>query len=451
MAGVHITTDDASVRRRSYDVIVVGAGFAGAVAARDLSAQGLDTLVLEARHRVGGRTWTDTFAGKSVELGGQFVSEAQPLVFDALRRYGIGTVSGPELTRAVMPTANGVGSFTLADLMTRQGGLLERLFEGSKEYYPHPTAPLTRRDLISEIDNLSLRDRLDELDLSPEDQRWITGITAGQSGGSSAFGALTAMAQWWALAGWNPANWYSSQVLRPATGMSGLIDAVLGDSLATVCLNTPVRAVVQTGDRVHVTAGLGQTYTARTVVMAVPVNVWRTIRFLPGLPEVHATATRQGVGVPNVSKLWLHVRGLADDVVVNGAEGDPFAAMVSQGRLDDDGQLLFAINALPELDVWDRPAIEAALRKVLPEATLVDVRAHDWGNDPGSRGAWALRRPGQLTAQLPRIQDPFGRLVFATSDIASGWIGFVEGAFESGVRAAEQATAIATSAKVLTH
>ncbi|GAB3449282.1 flavin monoamine oxidase family protein [Actinophytocola sediminis] len=445
MTGAHIAADDSSVTQRRYDVIVVGAGFAGAAAARELTAQGFETLVLEARHRVGGRTWTDTFAGKSVELGGQFVSDSQPLVADALRRYGIGTIAGPELTRAVMPTLDGPQNFTLTDLLTRQGGLLERLFEGSKEYFPQPGNPLFRKELISELDHLSLRDRLDELALSPADEKWVTGITAGQSGGSSSFGALTSLAQWWSLAGWDPANWYASQVMRPATGMSGLIRAVLDDSRATVCLNTPVRAVTQLGNRVVVTAGLGQSYTAKTVVMAVPVNVWKTIKFLPGLPKVHATATRQGVGVPNISKLWLHVRGVEDEVVVNGAEGDPFAAMISQGKLDD-GQLMFAINSLPALDIRDRSAIELAVKEVLPEATLVDFRAHDWGNDPYSQGAWALRKPGQLTAQLPGIQRPHGRFVFATSDIASGWIGFIEGAFESGIRAAEQATEIAKGA-----
>jgi monoamine oxidase len=438
MNGIAIAADDTSLTRQDYDVIVVGAGFAGAAAARELSARGLETLVLEARHRLGGRTWTDTFAGQSVEMGGQFVSEGHPLVMDALRRYGIGTVSGPAPTRAVMPTPYGPGTFTLADLVARQGGLLEKLFEGSRDYFPRPEDPLFRADLIRELDCLSLRDRLDELNVSPADESWVTGITAGQSGGSSTFGALTSLAQWWALAGWNTTDWYASQTLRPAGGMSGLIDAVIGDSTATVCLNAPVRAITQIGRRVTVTAGLGRGYRAKAVVVAVPVNLWKTIKFSPGLPRVHAIATREGVGVPNMRKLWLHVRGLEDDVVVNGAEGDPFAALVSQGRLAD-GQLMFGINALPALDIRDRSAIELALKEVLPEATLLDFRAHDWGNDPYSRGAWALRKPGQLTTQLPDIQDPHGRMAFATSDIASGWIGFVEGAFESGLRAAHQA------------
>ncbi|WP_238297462.1 FAD-dependent oxidoreductase, partial [Methylobacterium soli] len=52
-----------------YDAIVVGAGFAGAVAARELAAQGRRVLVLEARDRIGGRTMVGTFMGRRIELG----------------------------------------------------------------------------------------------------------------------------------------------------------------------------------------------------------------------------------------------------------------------------------------------------------------------------------------------------------------------------------------------
>ena len=64
-----------------HDVVVVGAGFAGLTAARELSLRGHSVVVLEARHRIGGRTWTTERLGRTLELGGTWVHWTQPHVW----------------------------------------------------------------------------------------------------------------------------------------------------------------------------------------------------------------------------------------------------------------------------------------------------------------------------------------------------------------------------------
>lgn len=56
---------------RRTEVVVIGAGLAGLVAARELTRAGLQVLVLEARDRVGGRTYTLNTGGIPLEMGGQ--------------------------------------------------------------------------------------------------------------------------------------------------------------------------------------------------------------------------------------------------------------------------------------------------------------------------------------------------------------------------------------------
>ena len=61
----------------SADVVVIGAGLAGLSAARLLAHAGVDVLVLEARERVGGRTYTISADGAPLDLGGQFIGPTQ--------------------------------------------------------------------------------------------------------------------------------------------------------------------------------------------------------------------------------------------------------------------------------------------------------------------------------------------------------------------------------------
>ena len=60
------------------DVIVVGAGISGLVAAREVRFAGLRCTVVEARDRIGGRIWTRQHFGKQRDVGATFVHWAQP-------------------------------------------------------------------------------------------------------------------------------------------------------------------------------------------------------------------------------------------------------------------------------------------------------------------------------------------------------------------------------------
>ncbi|NEA65800.1 NAD(P)/FAD-dependent oxidoreductase [Streptomyces sp. SID12488] len=439
---VTATAPSAAADAGPFDAIVVGAGYAGGTVARELTARGMKVLVLEARDRIGGRIEPGTLAGQHVELGGGWFGPGQNLVARELSRYSLTTREDIHTTRMVMPgVGGGFQSHSPQEAGARLNTLFADFYAGSERYFERPYEPLHRKDLLASVDSLSLADRISQLHLSGVDHDWVSGATSVFAGGNR-FGSLTGMAQWYQLAGGTYDQFLSVMSLLPEGGMISVLERMLAESGATVSLNSPVTAIRERGGLTQVEVSGGRVYKAPVVVVATPVNMWSTLTFEPGLPQVYADAAREGVGVPHATKLWLRVRGTSEAVSAQAPEGAPILLLIPQAQLPD-GRLFVAFTG-PSLNVSDPAAVRAAVRGLLPEARVVDYRAKEWHKDPYARGGWGLRRPGQLLRQLPRIQEPFGRVVFAGGDTASGWHGaFVEGALESGFRAADQAAAIA--------
>lgn len=423
------------------DVIVIGAGFAGATAARELTARGLSVRVLEARDRIGGRVWTSSFAGEQVEMGGTWVDRKQQHVWKEIERYRLKIVSDAAPTRAFVPGANGLREMPPAEVYARQSELITPFFDGSRDYFPRPFEPYHREDLVRPVDALSMRDRLDQLRYSAEDELLISNTVGGLTGSASTIG-LACVAHWWSLSGWSFDGYMSVNTDRPEAGSTALVKAILDDSGVTPVLRSPVASVADDGRKVKVTTRAGKVYTARSAVVAVPVNVWNTIAFTPGLPAEYTKLSTDGLGVRTAQKFLMHVRG-ADlgRFYVEGPAGAPLLNVVPF-KERPDGNIMIGFSAASTFDPTDTAALQAELRKAIPGIEVVAVKAQHWGRDPYSRGGWAVRRPGLLTGPLKSVQQPRGRVAFATGDIANGWHGFMDGAIETGFTAAAQVTDI---------
>src|SRR4051812_651732 len=133
-------------REAMHDVIVVGGGFAGISAAREVARAGRRALLLEARDRLGGRTWTAPWGEHAIEYGGGWVHWHQPHVWSEILRHGLAVELSEDASRAAWYVGNERRSGTIAerDAIAQRGW--DRFVHGVDDSLPHPYDPLLRID-----------------------------------------------------------------------------------------------------------------------------------------------------------------------------------------------------------------------------------------------------------------------------------------------------------------
>ncbi len=424
-----------------FDAIVVGGGFAGARAARDLGDAGRSVLLLEARERLGGRCWTRPFAGRetTVEAGGTWVStDVHPFCAEEIERYGLelkvshgGAVEtrwslGGELT----------SGFPLAgdDLYDLERVLFEIV---AASHRVDPERPRDEQDL-ADLD-VSVAEFLDRLAPRPRVREFIS-MWAGLGSGAlaSEWSVLTALSLIAAM-GNSVYGWYGAVTDAFEIGAGRVVEKLVADSGATVELGAEVTRIEQGSEAVRVTVRHGRSWTAPTAVLAAPLAVWPEIEFSPPLPaDKLGPARRNHPG--RIKKTWMVVEGIPDNLFASGW-GTEFVQLFPEAA-EPDGLVTLGMCAPPsQLDPTDLEAATAAVRQLAPEATVLATDFHDWAADPFSRGGWYVPPPGVLSAHHSALGRPEGRLCFAGADLAIRWIGWIDGALETGARAAREALA----------
>jgi len=444
------------------DVIVIGAGFAGVTAARELQHAGLRTLILEARNRLGGRTFTTHVGGELFELGGTWVHSTQPHVFAEVNRYGLELVETnggiPErviwwdgesareagvgeiralIGEAMCSSASEEIDAPIAALqaLAQMSSLMNEFHTGAAAAFPRPFDPFSG-DAWKEADALSVRERLDQMDLSMSHRGLLEGVLGASAHGPFEEASFAEMLRWWALSG-HDLQRYSDSVARYRLrdGTISLIEAMLEDAGAELRLGTPVASVAQDGAGVEVRTERGERIRARAVIAALPMNVLAHIRFDPPLSAEKLEASRArhtGAG----TKAYIKVREDLPPVAIFAGESEPFSSIFTMGG-GGHARELVAFGTDPKaIDVHDRAAVERDLRRFLPDVEVESVLAYDWHLDPYSLGTWCVLRKGQMTHSLAALREPHGVVHFAGGDIALGWRGFIDGAIESGTRVA---------------
>jgi monoamine oxidase len=424
-----------TARRDTYDVAVIGGGFAGVTAARECALRGRSVVLLEARDRLGGRTWSADWDGRPVEYGGAWVHWHQPHTFSEITRAGLATTLGPDAERAHWHVSGERRSGTIEerDAIAQKGW--DQFVDGVREALPAPHTPLHALDRLAGFDRLSIAQRVDQLKLSEEERDVLCAELESLAHAPLADAGAVSVLRWHALSGY-------SLALTQETGGRVTIDEGTGALLEAIAaaapferrLSTPVRALTHRAGRVEVHTSDGGDVRAQAAIVAVPLNALSAIAFDPALPQDKQAAIALGQASRGI-KIMLRVRG--ERVMHNAIRpGHPFGYLDSE-VLDGDGtQLMIGFGPdAAHCDATDLPAVQRQLDAILPGYELLGATAHDWLADEFSQGTWAIHRPGWYEHHHAGMRRGEPGLVFAGSDLANGWAGFIDGAIESGLRA----------------
>jgi monoamine oxidase len=431
----------AAVKRASdaFDVIVIGGGFAGAAAARETQKAGLHTLLLEAKSRLGGRTFYTKFGEDHIDVGGAWVHWVQPFVWAEKERYGLAVeeIAGASPERFLWAVDGKVKEVPIEQGVTLAAELYAKFHEGASTAFPRPFEPFVSGNW-REMDTKSVKDRLDDMKLPADQRALLSGILQTSCSGPLGQASLAEMLRWYALSGNDFLRLLDATArFKFSKGTASLIDAMIDDGRPTVKLAAPVTTVVQQAQGVRVTTEDGKTYQARSVIVTVPMNVLKDIEFSPPLNSAKIVASKErhaGQG----QKAYIRIKGKAPNLMFVGGEGEAIS-MFFANSIGPEASMFIAFSPDTNLfDFNDGNAVQAFVDRVLPGHRVDNVMSYAWHLDQYSQGTWAVFRPQQATRYLQALKKTEGSVYFASADSADGWRGFIDGAIEAGIKTGQE-------------
>ncbi|GEP36190.1 monoamine oxidase [Nocardioides szechwanensis] len=449
---------------RQVDVVVVGAGIAGLVAARKVARAGRSVLLVEARHRVGGRVLNHRLdGGETIESGGAFVGPTQDHILALARELKVPTF-------LEYNTGNSVYISSTTGRMEYTGTVP-----------PDPTILPDAAVLLARIDQYAAEINVDAPWAHPSAAEWDA-MTLGEFIRRNAANAagVTNLIKSWTQPGFGAdpdelsflyVLWYvacsgnernvgtfarnsdtaNGAQERRFVGGSQLIPLRLARRLGDiVALAAPVDRIEQRDHRVVVHTGRGKVV-ARRVIVAAPPPMVLGIDWFPKLPTRRLQLLRHlDMGqLMKCDAIYRTPFWRADGLNGFGLNdaGAARAVFDNTPKSGGPGVLLAFVGG----STWRKYGVmsKAARRKHVlegfaemfgPQALRpIDYVEHDWTRERWTGGGpTAIHAPGTLLQFGSAIRKPFGRVHWAGTETSTYWSGYMDGAVRSGKRAATE-------------
>src|SRR5713101_6100522 len=442
---------------RLADVVVVGAGLAGLAAARTLAGAGVDVVVLEARNRVGGRTYTKPAStGTPLDLGAQWIGPTQHRLAALAESAGVTTFrmydTGNNLQfqdgqrtiySGAIPIDDPLVAMETVETMLQLNLManevpLDAPWEAAQaeEWDTHTVATWMENNVPSpEVRKLLALAIQSVFSAEPRDISLLHVLFYIHSAGSlMQLISVTGGAQ-------------ESRFHGGAQQISVKVADTLGER---VILNAPVHTISQDDAGVRVESD-ALTVKAQRAIVAIPPTLAGRIRYRPILPALRDQLTQR---MPMGTIIKVHClyetpfwreEGLSgqatsfDGIIRVTLDNSPESGKpgILMGFIEGNEARLWGRRSLD----GRRAAVLACLARYFGEkaAHPYEYIEQNWADEEYTRGCYAgIMIPGGWTTYGEALRAPIGRLHWAGTETATIWNGYLDGAIQSGQRAAAE-------------
>ncbi len=443
---------------RDADVVIIGAGLSGLIAAHEVLAAGYEPLVLEANDRVGGRIFTQHVDGVPLELGAQWIGDthhrmqalATELDVETYEQFDAGQ-SSYELTGEVL--REDVFRERHAEELTGIERVLRMLDEMAA------TVPVATPWLAPQAevwDRVTVGQWFDAQGLGPVARELLEICTVGILAVPTVEVSLLCLLQNLQVCGVTAELLAESEggaQTKRFVGGTSLIPQRLAAGLGErVVLDAPVLTVDHSPDQVTVSCRGGLVATGQRLIVALSPTLAGRIMYDPPLPGIRDQMTQR---VPQASahkmfalydEPFWRAEGLNGQLISSAGP----ARMSNDSCLPEDGSpgIILAFLEGESARVagrWSTADRHDALRAELARhfgpraATPTSIVERGWADEQWTRGCYNSNfGPCGLLHFADALSKPIGSITWASTETATAWAGYMEGAVQAGQRAARE-------------